>query len=83
MEVEDNNDGENDNDTIDTTRKTLDSAYEELVVMELDSFSVGAITNLEVGLVDNNSYKNGTWFANRSQPADQPQNITQTQSCQP
>ena len=52
---------------------------------KLNSFNVGAVTNLEVGLVDNQSYEKGTWFVNRwiSPPANQPHNTTQPQNCQP
>ena len=80
--------GENtvvDNDTIENNPDTLDASYDELVVKELDSFNVGAVTNLEVGFVDNQSYENGTWFVNRwiSPPANQPQNQTKIQNCQP
>ena len=88
MEMEDDNYGDNkmdDNDTIENTPENLESSYEEWVVKELDSFTVGAVTNLEVGLVDCKNYENGTWFVNRwiSPPADQPQNTTHTQKFQP
>jgi hypothetical protein len=61
------------------------SSYEEWVVKELDSFTAGAVTNLKVDLVDTKNYESGTWFVNRwiSPQADQPQNLTQTQNCQP
>ena len=59
--------------------------YEEWVVRELDSFTVGAVTNLKVGLVDNKNYESGTWFVNRwiSPQACQPQNLSQPQNSQP
>ena len=72
-----------DNDTIENTPE---SSYEEWEIKELDSFTCGAVTNLEVGLVDIQNYENGTWFVNRwiSPPTDQgqPLRISLTQNCQ-
>ena len=53
-------------------------SYEEWVVKEMTKFDQSAVTNLDVGLINNHNYENGTWFVNpwipppRSQP--QPQN---------
>ena len=35
------------------------------VIKELASCNRGAVTNLEVGLVDKHSYESGTWLVNR------------------
>ena len=80
MDVENNDYGDNtldDNDTNENNPESMTtSSYEEWVVKELDSFTVGAVTNLKVGLVDTKNYESGTWFVNRwiSPQADQSQN---------
>ena len=89
MEIENYEYGDDtldDNDTSESTpENTKSSSYEEWVVRELDSFTVGTVTNLKVGLVDSKNYENGTWFVNRwiSPQACQTKNLPQPQNCQP
>ena len=89
MEIDNYEDGDETLDNNDTSKSTPEStkssSYEEWVVRELDSFTVGAVTNLKVGLVDSRNYENGTWFVNRwiSPKACQTQNQPQPQNCQP
>ena len=89
MEIENYEYGDDtldDNDTSENTPENIKpSSYEEWVVRELDSFTVGAVTNLKVGLVFSTNYESGTWFVNRwiSPQACQPQNLAQPQNCQP
>ena len=89
MEIDNYEDGAETLDDNDTSKSipesTKSSSYEEWVVRELDSFTVGAVTNLKVGLVDSRNYENGTWFVNRwiSPKACQTQNQPQPQNCQP
>ena len=60
-EVEDDMD---DNDTMTNLNQT-DKSFEEWVVQELSLFHIGAITNLKIGLVNNDSFEVGTWYMNR------------------
>ena len=53
-----------DNDTLPSTNHE-DNSFEEQVVKELSLFHVGKITNLKVGLVNNDSFEVGIWYMNR------------------
>ena len=67
---------EEDSTSVDDNDTMEDAYYEEWVIKELASFNRGAVTNLEVGLVDKHSYESGTWFVNRwiPPPANQTSN---------
>ena len=69
MEIENYEYGDDtldDNDTSENTPENIKpSSYEEWVVRELNSFTVGAVTNLKVCLVESKNYENDTWFVNR------------------
>ena len=52
------------NDTMTNLNQT-DKTFEEWVSQELSFFHIGAITNLKVGFVNNDSFEVGTWYMNR------------------